>query len=166
MLAMLFSLKTIESLKNGLQTHSGATRLFSMRAVSLTLLQSCRSVDSDAWYNWALRLWNRLLGVVTGKAKNGGASVSGLDKWIWLKHLCLHLGSTKYASNSRTYWRAKHARVSRATTHNIRSSDNLTSPWGGLRPSSCTKWWPNLDKVTVIARTDRAMIDVGSFLCE
>ena len=33
--------------KKGLETHSAATLLFSMRAVSLVLLQSCRSVDVD-----------------------------------------------------------------------------------------------------------------------
>ena len=33
-LAILFSLKTMESLENGLQTQSGATPLFSMRTES------------------------------------------------------------------------------------------------------------------------------------
>ena len=33
-LAILFLLKTVGLLENGLQTHSGATLLFSMRAVS------------------------------------------------------------------------------------------------------------------------------------
>ena len=33
-LMILFSLKTIESLENGLQTHSGVTPLFSMRTES------------------------------------------------------------------------------------------------------------------------------------
>ena len=41
-LAVLFSLKSMETLENGLQTHSGAS------------LQSCRSIDTDAWYKWAL----------------------------------------------------------------------------------------------------------------
>ena len=47
MLAILFSLKTMESLKNGLQPLSGAPPLLSMRTVSLASLQSCRSVDTD-----------------------------------------------------------------------------------------------------------------------
>ena len=46
---ILFSLKTIEALENGLQPQSGVTRWFSMRTVSLTLSQSCRSVDTNAW---------------------------------------------------------------------------------------------------------------------
>ena len=48
-LAILFSLKTIKSLENGLQPHSGVTPLFSMRIESLTPLQSCCSIDADAW---------------------------------------------------------------------------------------------------------------------
>ena len=47
-LAILFSLKTMESLENGLQTQSETTPLFSMRAILLVLSQSCCSVDSDA----------------------------------------------------------------------------------------------------------------------
>ena len=43
MLAILFSLKSMETLENGLQTHSGAS------------LASCHSVDADAWCKWALR---------------------------------------------------------------------------------------------------------------
>ena len=42
MLAILFSLKSMETLENGLQTHSGAS------------LQSCCSVDADAWCKRAL----------------------------------------------------------------------------------------------------------------
>ena len=42
MLAILFSLKSMETLENGLQTHSGASS------------QSCRSVDADAWCKQAL----------------------------------------------------------------------------------------------------------------
>ena len=46
---VLIELKTIESPQKGLQLYSGATPLFSMRTVSLASLQSCRSVDADAW---------------------------------------------------------------------------------------------------------------------
>ena len=42
MIAILFSLKSIETLENGLQTHSGAS------------LQSCRRVDTDVGVNGAL----------------------------------------------------------------------------------------------------------------
>ena len=45
-LAILLSLNTMESLQNGLQSYSGVTQLFSMRAVSIAL----PSVDADAWY--------------------------------------------------------------------------------------------------------------------
>ena len=48
MLAALFTLKTMESLKNGLQPQSGVTPLFSIRTVSLVSSQSCCSVDTDA----------------------------------------------------------------------------------------------------------------------
>ena len=43
-LAILFSLKSPETLENGLQTHSAAS------------LQSYRSIDADTWYKWALML--------------------------------------------------------------------------------------------------------------
>ena len=42
-------LKTMESLENGLQPHSLATPLFSMKTESLASLQSCRDIDADAW---------------------------------------------------------------------------------------------------------------------
>ena len=48
-LAILFSLKTVELLENGLQTHSGAIPLISMRTESQASSQSGRSVDADAW---------------------------------------------------------------------------------------------------------------------
>ena len=48
-LAILFSLKTVESLHNGVATNFQMTPLFSIRKVSLVSSQSCRSVDSDAW---------------------------------------------------------------------------------------------------------------------
>ena len=54
MLAILFSLKTMESLENGLQPHSGATPLFSMRTVLLALSQRCCIIDADARCKWAL----------------------------------------------------------------------------------------------------------------
>ena len=41
-LAILFSLKTMESIQNGVVTHFRATPLFSMRTVLLASLQSCR----------------------------------------------------------------------------------------------------------------------------
>ena len=49
-LTILFLLKTMDSLKNGLRStppHSGATPLFSRRTELLASLQSCRSVDAD-----------------------------------------------------------------------------------------------------------------------
>ena len=46
--AMLFSLKTVDSLQNGLQPHSGVTPSFSMKTLLLATSQSCGSVDSDA----------------------------------------------------------------------------------------------------------------------
>ena len=52
MLAILFSLKTMVSLESGLQSHSGATPLVSMTAVS----QSFHSISSDLQYNRALTL--------------------------------------------------------------------------------------------------------------
>ena len=55
MLVILFSLKTMESLKNGLQSHSEVTSLFSMTAVSLASLWSCRSIDADIWCKRALK---------------------------------------------------------------------------------------------------------------
>ena len=55
-LAILHLLKTIESLKNGLQPHCGASPLLTMRTESLASSQSCCSVDSDAWCKWALKV--------------------------------------------------------------------------------------------------------------
>ena len=54
-LAILFSLKTVESLENGLQTHSGAIPLISIRTESQASSQSCRSVDADAWCKRTLK---------------------------------------------------------------------------------------------------------------
>ena len=48
-LAILFSLKTTHSLENGLQLHSEATPLFSMRIELLASSQRYRSIDVDAW---------------------------------------------------------------------------------------------------------------------
>ena len=56
MLAILFSLKTMESLQNGLQPHSGATPLFSIRTVLLASSQSFHNTDADAWCKWELTL--------------------------------------------------------------------------------------------------------------
>ena len=49
-LVILFSLKTVESFENGLQTRSGGLYCFHWE-------QNCKchsSVDADAWYKWAL----------------------------------------------------------------------------------------------------------------
>ena len=54
MLAILFLLKTVKSLENGLQTYSGATPLFSIRTESLASSQSYRTIDTDAWCKWSL----------------------------------------------------------------------------------------------------------------
>ena len=51
---MLLSLETMESLQNGVATDFEETPLFSMRAVLLASLQSCRSVDADIWCKRAL----------------------------------------------------------------------------------------------------------------
>ena len=55
-LAILFSMKSVESLENRLQPHSGATPLFSIRTESQASSLSCRSVDADAWCKQVLRL--------------------------------------------------------------------------------------------------------------
>ena len=55
-LVILFPLKSIETLENGLQPHSGATSLFSMRTELQVSSHSCHSVDADAWRKWALRV--------------------------------------------------------------------------------------------------------------
>ena len=54
MIAILFSLKTMESLQIGVTTHFWATPSFSMKTVLLASLQSYRSVDADAWCKRAL----------------------------------------------------------------------------------------------------------------
>ena len=48
-IAILFSLKTMKSLQIGVATHFQGTPLFSTRTVLLVSLQSCRSVDANAW---------------------------------------------------------------------------------------------------------------------
>ena len=55
MLVILFSLKLMEMLENGLQPQSGATPLFSMRTGLLASSQRCQSVDADAWCKRTLR---------------------------------------------------------------------------------------------------------------
>ena len=50
-LVILFSLKTMVSLENGLQLHSDATPLFSMGTESLA---SSQSSNADDWCKWAL----------------------------------------------------------------------------------------------------------------
>ena len=54
MLLIIFSLKTMKSLENGLQPHSGETPLFSIRTVSLVSSQISHSVGPDTWCKWAL----------------------------------------------------------------------------------------------------------------
>ena len=51
-LEILFSLKTMESLQNGVAIHFQVTLLFWMRRESLASLQSC--LDVDAWCKWTL----------------------------------------------------------------------------------------------------------------
>ena len=58
MLAILFSLKTMESIQNGIANHFQATPLFSMKTVMLASLQSCHNVDADAWCKLGLRRLN------------------------------------------------------------------------------------------------------------
>ena len=60
-LAILFSLKTIELLENGLQPQSGATPLVSIRTVSLASSRSCDSIDADTWCKQALNMVIRWL---------------------------------------------------------------------------------------------------------
>ena len=55
-LAILFSLKTMESLQNGVATHFQATPLFSMKTESQASSQRCRSIDADAWCKRALTI--------------------------------------------------------------------------------------------------------------
>ena len=63
--AILFSLKTMESLQNGFATHFQVSPLISMRKESLASSQSGRSVDADAWCKRALNeiiyepMWKR-----------------------------------------------------------------------------------------------------------
>ena len=45
----------------GLQPHSGAPPLFSMRTESLASLQSCHSIDADAWCKPVLRFQQYIL---------------------------------------------------------------------------------------------------------
>ena len=55
MLAILFSLKTIESLQNGVATYFPVTPLFSMRTVLLASSQRCRKVEADTRCEKALK---------------------------------------------------------------------------------------------------------------
>ena len=48
-LVILFSLKTMEPLQNGIETNFQATPWFPMRAELLASSQSYRSVDADSW---------------------------------------------------------------------------------------------------------------------
>ena len=53
-LVIPFSLKTMESLQNGVATYFQATPLISMRTKLQSSSQSCRSVDGDAWCEQAI----------------------------------------------------------------------------------------------------------------
>ena len=69
----------MESLENRLQPHSGVTPPFSMRTELQASLQSCRSVDADAWRKWAL---------IVGSALHDILGVSNYEKsktktWVW-----------------------------------------------------------------------------------
>ena len=55
-LAILFSLKTMESSEIGVATYFLATPLFSMRTELLASLQRNRSVDADSWCKRAFNL--------------------------------------------------------------------------------------------------------------
>ena len=82
-LAILFSLKSVELLKNRLQPHSGATPLFSVRMESQASSQSCRSIDTDAWCKWALSQkkleFRRKCGRSLFHCKQHGPAKSGVD---------------------------------------------------------------------------------------
>ena len=53
-LAILFSLKTMESLQNGVASHFGVTALFSIKPVLLALSHYWPSIDAEAQCEWAL----------------------------------------------------------------------------------------------------------------
>ena len=50
--------------------HCTVTLLFTMRTESLASSQSCRSVDTDVWCKWGLRVTLMLL-AIAGITKNG-----------------------------------------------------------------------------------------------
>ena len=56
MLAILLSMKSVESLQNGVATYFHTTPLISMRTKTQASSQSCRSIDVDAWCKWAFRV--------------------------------------------------------------------------------------------------------------
>ena len=53
-LAILFSLKMMESLENGLQPQSGVIPLFLITTELLASPQSCHNIEADAWCKRAL----------------------------------------------------------------------------------------------------------------
>ena len=61
-LAILFSLKTMELLQNGVTTYFQVIPLISMRTESQASSQSCRSIDADAWCKRALKCSHHLGG--------------------------------------------------------------------------------------------------------
>ena len=70
MIAIPFSLKTMESLQNGVGTYFQVTPLISMRSKSLASSQSCRSLDADAG-SLALQLLVNTVEVSTGINSSG-----------------------------------------------------------------------------------------------
>ena len=65
-LAILFSLKIMESFKHGVATDFQVTPLFSMRREWLVSSQSCKSVDAVALCKRVLRIGTRLHTHTTG----------------------------------------------------------------------------------------------------
>ena len=110
-LAILFSLKTVESLENRLQTHFGATPLFSMRTVLLSSSQSCRSVDADAWCKWALsvRIIRSPLPMSLAAAFSVAASIPilRLNRSMWISLIRLRKTSTPIKPCSSSVMKAR-----------------------------------------------------------
>ena len=87
MLVILFSLKTMGSLENELQVHSGVTPLFSMRTEMPALLQSCHSMDTNTWCKRAHILESCVTTSLHSKtglqsAYHGIETLKGIKEWI------------------------------------------------------------------------------------
>ena len=78
-LAILFSLQTMQSLKNGVATHFQATAFFSVRTESLASSQICRSTDDEAWCKRDLTV-----AIIIGLVACG---IFTVDKKMYLKSL-------------------------------------------------------------------------------